>query len=345
MMKPMMCSPYAAATMKTHKMWMVSEKLDGWRMFYIGGKFYLRSGKEVIPSETIVEEMKRVDPEERMMLDGELWLGYGRFDQIGSALEARDEALIWKVFDMPSAMGGFHTRYVTMLKTLTGCQKIQVIDQEIVMNAEGADRVFEETMKDEMKEGIVLRFFDMEYMWDARPVDFMKRKRIQDMEVQVARYHVTDTAKRQKVLDPDYVSSLECATLTGELFRVSVRTNRPPPIGSVITVKYQNLTERGVPRFPVYKSVRDEKDRDVPVAGASVPNADVDAITLEELEAMKGNVALGQKIYVRASKMNEYYTVTIPVKEGMLPYCSCPAWKYQRISPAARKCKHTCVLL
>jgi DNA ligase-1 len=31
----------------------------------------------------------------------------------------------------------------------------------------------------------------------------------------------------------------------------------PPPVGTTITVRYQELTPAGVPRFPVFVSVRD----------------------------------------------------------------------------------------
>ena len=32
----------------------------------------------------------------------------------------------------------------------------------------------------------------------------------------------------------------------------------PPKIGSIITYKYQNLTAKGVPRFPVFLRVRED---------------------------------------------------------------------------------------
>jgi ATP-dependent DNA ligase len=189
MMQPMLCSPYNEATMKTHKAWMISEKYDGWRMVYIHGKFYTRAGNEIIPSDGIVDEMKRIDPLGEMMVDGELWLDYMRFDEIAGALQAKDEGLMWKVFDMPSVMGGFHTRYVEMLKVFGGCHHIDVVDQRVVFRKEEADHIFEDMMKDSMKEGIVLRPFELQYSWNSRPNDFMKRKRLQDMEGSGVLYH------------------------------------------------------------------------------------------------------------------------------------------------------------
>ena len=34
----------------------------------------------------------------------------------------------------------------------------------------------------------------------------------------------------------------------------------PPPVGSLITFRYQELTDRGVPRFPSFVRVRSETD-------------------------------------------------------------------------------------
>jgi len=38
----------------------------------------------------------------------------------------------------------------------------------------------------------------------------------------------------------------------------------PPPVGSVITFRYQELTDRGVPRFPSFVRVRSDAETPVP---------------------------------------------------------------------------------
>jgi DNA ligase-1 len=38
----------------------------------------------------------------------------------------------------------------------------------------------------------------------------------------------------------------------------------PPPLGSVITFRYQELSDGGVPRFPVYVAVRQDEPEDAP---------------------------------------------------------------------------------
>ena len=39
--------------------------------------------------------------------------------------------------------------------------------------------------------------------------------------------------------------------------------DNPPPIGSTITFKFQELSDRGVPRFPTYVGLRQEEPSDI----------------------------------------------------------------------------------
>jgi hypothetical protein len=41
---------------------------------------------------------------------------------------------------------------------------------------------------------------------------------------------------------------------------------------------------------------------------------------------------------VEGSKPGVTYKVTVP--ESGAPYCSCPAWKFQKVAPSERTCKH-----
>lgn len=347
-MMPMLCSPYSETVIRTHDVWMVSEKYDGWRMYYTKGKFYTRAGNEVQPPARIVEEVKRLDPNQTMMLDGELWLGYNKFDEIGAALQNKDAQLVWKLFDMPSVEGGYDDRYMEMCAIFHRSvdHGIEIVHQVEVTTVEEIDKIFQDVIANPDKEGIVIRPADMQYEWGKRSPQFMKRKRIHDLEAEVLQYFVTPLAKiNQK---EGYVSSLVCAIDAGT-FRVSVKTMNPPPIGSIIRVAYQNLSPFGLPRFPVYKGIRDAKDMPQiapkkPVALPTALPAGMQLFTAEQVKKMKGTLKAGMKICLMGSK-NTFHTISIPKAEGALPYCSCPAWKYQRVPPALRVCKHTQLLL
>ena len=47
----------------------------------------------------------------------------------------------------------------------------------------------------------------------------------------------------------------------------------PPPVGSSITFRYQELTDGGVPRFPVYISVRRDEPEEVPPSAPIKPRS------------------------------------------------------------------------
>jgi hypothetical protein len=85
-------------------------------------------------------------------------------------------------------------------------------------------------------------------------------------------------------------------------------------------------------------------EKQVPVPTVPV-NVNMKILTADEVQQQKSTVKPGDKIYIAGSKNNTYYTVTVPKTRGALPYCSCPAWKYQRKNPAERVCKHTQLLL
>ena len=45
------------------------------------------------------------------------------------------------------------------------------------------------------------------------------------------------------------------------------------------------------------------------------------------------------KIQVPATNGQALYTIT-QARDGQSWYCSCPAWRHQRVSPTRRTCKH-----
>ncbi len=347
----MMCSPFSESVLRkwsgAGSTWMISEKYDGWRMYYVNGKFYTRAGNEVTPPDAIVTEMKRIDPDEAMTVDGELWLGYNRFNDVGYAIAAKDPTLVWKIFDVPSLGGQYQDRYAKMC-TIFGAsadQRIEVVEQTSVSSFEEIKKIFDNTMAVADKEGIVIRPTDMKYEWGQRLATFMKWKRVQDLEAQVIDYYVTPAARATK--DPEYISSIVCAIEAGT-FRVSVKTTTPPPVGSIVCITYQNLTPNGIPRFPVLKGLRDTKDMPKsvkPPSSLSKPPYGLKILDTKEVQDKKATVKPGEKIYISGSKENSYYTITMPRTVGALPYCSCPAWKYQKKKPSQRVCKHTQLLL
>ena len=78
--------------------WLMSEKLDGWRMLWTGSEFVSRSGKAFdVPAAWLVGM-----PD--FPLDGELFAGRGKFNQIQGMIRDGWEGLSFQAFDVPSEL-------------------------------------------------------------------------------------------------------------------------------------------------------------------------------------------------------------------------------------------------
>ena len=383
---PMLCANYDAKSVAPGAAYYASEKYDGWRLFYRDGAFYSRSGNPLSPPDHIVaaaEALRAASapfgaPAE-FALDGELWLGYDRFQDTHAALDAKSPELQWLLFDLPSAPGGYAER-LTALGALAAdaapgaMAPVRVIAQTYCADRAALDAYYAATLAAEPRaEGIVVRAADLPYHWNARATaGFMKRKPFRDLEATVVGYHTIAprTAESAAARPEGYVSSLICrivaapeaaAAKTAD-FKLTFKGARPPPIGALVTVKYQNLTDNGLPRFPTLKGLRASADAPAasapksapaPIAKTVLPKGAV-ATTLKELAvtasiAAESGVSLefapGSAIYVAASAPGEYYCVRRPRQAEALPYCTCAAWKFQRLAPPARVCKHTAAVL
>ena len=91
--------------------WLVSEKLDGVRALWDGRRMFFRSGR-VLALPASIRGQLPAEP-----LDGELWLGRGRFEQISALLRSERvaDADAWRdvqyhVFELPAGGGRFAER-------------------------------------------------------------------------------------------------------------------------------------------------------------------------------------------------------------------------------------------
>lgn len=85
--------------------WMMSEKLDGWRMLWDGVNFLSRQGLVLDAPDWFKAGMPST------ALDGELFAGRGRFNFIQGMMRDGWHGLTFHVFDSPTAAGGFAERH------------------------------------------------------------------------------------------------------------------------------------------------------------------------------------------------------------------------------------------
>lgn len=80
--------------------WWMSEKFDGIRALWTGEKMYSRNGKEIKLPQSLLSELPSFP------LDGELWLGYGLYQDAVSLSRTGNSSSKWdlaryNVFDAP----------------------------------------------------------------------------------------------------------------------------------------------------------------------------------------------------------------------------------------------------
>lgn len=236
--------------------WWMSEKLDGVRAVWDGKGFTSRNGNAFHAPEWFRKAMPKIP------LDGELYLGRGRFEDTVSIVRAHDAGDRWNAirfhaFDLyPTSeiVAGlpFETRInLLWLEHLTeawkpvshvACAGVEHLTRCVDLVVEGGG------------EGIMLRAPGSLYE-RRRSATLLKVKRFLDCEVTVTG-HVPGKGKHAGRL-----GAVDCVTVDGVPFQVGTgfsdaQRAAPPAVGARITVRYQELTKAGVPRFPVFVTER-----------------------------------------------------------------------------------------
>jgi len=230
----------------------MSEKLDGVRAVWDCRQLRTRTGNVIHAPSWFLRSLPDSEP-----LDGELWLGRGRFQEAVSVVQSHDAGDGWRqvryaAFDAPMALGGFEDRLASMREAMAGDGAAYVLPQrQCVGNAD----LLEELARIEHQggEGVMLRQPGSAYE-RKRSGTLLKVKTFRDAEAVVVGYD-GGTGR-----NAGSVGALVACLQDGTEFRVSsglsdaLRRN-PPAIGTVFTFKYQQLTDAGVPRFPSFHRV------------------------------------------------------------------------------------------
>lgn len=233
--------------------WM-SEKLDGIRAFWNGKTFISRLGNEFYAPDWFIEGLPN------MILDGELWAGRKKFQRATSIVRRQDRSDHWKeisyvVFDAPAMDAPFEDRMAALQTHLGSGQAAyaRVLEQERCL---GMDHLRTELDRVEKLggEGLMMRRPGSKYEV-GRSSSLLKVKTFHDAEARVIA-HQAGTGKHKGRL-----GSLLVELPNGIQFSVGTglsdkERHAPPKIGAMITFRYQELSDTGVPRFPSYVGER-----------------------------------------------------------------------------------------
>jgi DNA ligase-1 len=267
--------------------WWISEKLDGVRAYWNGKVFVSRLGNVFHAPDFFVEGLPNAP------LDGELWLGRKAFQRCVSIVRRQDKSDHWRsirflVFDLPAAAGLFEER----LEQLNDClashrpQFAQALQHD---RCRGLDHLREELARVEALggEGLMLRQPQSRYEAGRSP-SLLKVKTFHDAEAQVVA-HLPGTGRHK-----DRLGALAVQLPDGTSFSVGTgfsdaQRDHPPAVGSTVTFRYQELSDRGVPRFPSFVRVRQDAVSAAPAVqpAAKQPTAAHSAKSSKQAQAAK----------------------------------------------------------
>jgi DNA ligase-1 len=235
--------------------WWMSEKLDGVRAYWDGTRFLSRLGNSYQAPAWFTKSLPT-----DMVLDGELWVGRKQFQRCVSIVRRFDAGEEWRsvrylIFDAPGLKLPFEDRQEAIRK-LVAEQKpphAEWVKQELCRDIAH--------MKEELArvealggEGVMMRRPGSHYEV-GRSHSLLKVKSFHDAEARVVG-HQPGTGKHKGRL-----GALLVEMPSGKRFAVGTgltdaERQAPPPAGAIITYRYQELTDDGIPRFPSYVGVR-----------------------------------------------------------------------------------------
>lgn len=260
--KPMLAQKYDGK-MDPKGMW-VSEKLDGVRAMYIDGHFLSRNGNRFAAPTWFVNAMPK-----NVELDGELYTKRGDFQKIMSIVskkrpvDAEWRTIKYMAFDVPISGVPFERRY-DMLKRIVRDNRGGYL--KLVENFRVTSRNHMESFHRQIiakgGEGLMLRVHGSLYQ-SKRTNDLLKVKKDQDDEAVVIG-HLKGSGKNASRLGKLVVKWKHCKESfhvgTGFTDKQRDSYKRLFPVGSVIKIKFNGLTEKKKPRFPVFIGLRNAID-------------------------------------------------------------------------------------
>jgi len=231
----------------------ISEKLDGVRAFWDGKQLRSRSGQWIKLPDSLLKQLPA------FALDGELWAGRGRFQQVMQALQSSGTEL-WQgirlmVFDAPQQPGTFTERLQFLKQQLPETAFVQLLPQQQLQTKAQLDELLQQ-VEAQGGEGLMLHHTKALYQ-SGRVSHLQKLKLVEDAEARVVA-HLPGKGQFSGILGALLVELPDGRRFKlGSGFTVEERKN-PPEIGRLVTFQYRGLTHKGTPRFAVFVRERPE---------------------------------------------------------------------------------------
>lgn len=267
--EPMTAHKYKDHPKKMKFPCMGQPKLDGIRCYAVKKdgvcKLWTRTRKPIYSMPHIIAAIEKMFPGD-VELDGELY-NHDYKDDFENIIELvrpkkpvpGHEVVQYHVYDTPTE-GTFEQRFCWLSSHIEPENPtIILVDTRIVLTAADVDS-FHDLMVSWGYEGAMLRNKDGKYIHD-RSYDLLKVKKFETEEFPILGFEEGRARLR------GHVGSFLCETKDGKRFYAKQKgslknlkmyfVNHDLWKGKQLTVQYQNLTQDGIPRFPVGVAIRD----------------------------------------------------------------------------------------
>lgn len=257
---PLHAVPAPMLAMRMHDLvgvsaWLVSEKLDGVRARWDGRRLLTRNGDPIDAPAWFTAGWPA------QALDGELWLGRGRFQQVSDLVRAlRPDEAAWKAvrfmaFDLPADAAAFsqRARRLQALVAQANAPTLRAIAQVRLTDHAALDARLRAVVA-AGGEGLMLHRASAHYR-GGRSDDLLKYKPADDAEARVVGYRPGQGKYA------GLVGALLVEDAHGRRFALGsglsdADRRHPPRVGQRVTYRYNGLTAKGTPRFARYLRVR-----------------------------------------------------------------------------------------
>lgn len=233
----------------------VSEKLDGVRGRWTGSSLITRQGNII----NLPENFTKNWPME--VLDGEIWLGRNKFDQVSGIVRRKIankedwQNIKFMIFDLPNHNGNFNQRLIEMKSLVVKAKSpnLEIIEQIKIPNLKELSSYLDKIIQAK-GEGLMLHHQNAFYT-AGRTNQLLKLKQYSDSEATVIA-HYEGKGKNKGIMGAMLVTTIDGITFKiGTGFSNEQRMT-PPPIGCIITFKYFGKSQKGVPRFASFMRIR-----------------------------------------------------------------------------------------
>jgi DNA ligase 1 len=297
--------------------WWMSEKLDGVRAFWDGKQFLSRQGNLFHAPDWFVAGLP-AEP-----LDGELWIGRKQFQRTVSIVRRQDKSDLWKevrflVFDAPGCDGGFEARLEFLSEALRAKQQPYARLHEH-QRCQGLPQLREELARVEALggEGLMLRQPGSVYEI-GRSFTLLKIKTFRDAEA-VVLGHQPGKGKFKGLLGALMVQLPDGTEFSVGTGLSDAERAAPPPVGSVITFRYQELSDGGVPRFPSFVRVCQQAG-EKPAAGNRPTKTTAASVSSEATAAGSGHGAAVRHFEFVEGKSSKFWEISVDGCEVTVRY-------------------------